>query len=78
MLTKYVRERDLMSSLMAFKEVTVNDTRTGPALRCSKDNHGPSRMFSLARISSLRLNGLNLDDNCFHSSSHCLMHGSKV
>src|SRR5690242_11435296 len=65
---------DLVSSPEALRVVVADLAGTGPALRCSENNHGPARPESLARLASLLLVFPDLCDTALQCTCHGLVH----
>src|SRR6202035_775593 len=53
-------QRHLMRAPCIFNGLAVNNLRAGPALGCSKNDHGPDRAIRVSLASRLMLNGMNL------------------
>ena len=66
--------RYLMSQEVAFDTVAVYYLRTGPALRCTQNDHRPYRTGSVVVLASVLLDLFDLLDHDIHSLSHLAMH----
>ncbi len=68
-----LRDRHLMGSPRALDLCAVDDARAGPALRGTKDDHGPRRAGRVAVRSRLPLNPGDLGDDGVHDGGEALM-----
>ena len=67
-------DRNLMSTERTFNLKSVNNLRTCPSLRSTKDDHWPYRTFRIIVLTGVLLDRFDFFDHCVHCFSHLLVH----